>query len=260
MKEVKIYENAQFGQVRTAIGASGETLFCLTDVCNALGILARNIRMKLSEDVVVSLPRDSGRYKYMNYVTESGLYETILFGKTSKAKEFKRWLTSEVIPKTRKTGGYIPVKQGTTQEEFLADAMAVVKKSMAETEARMEKMQERIGKWEQLLLEQASKVKYYDKVLSSESTLTVNMIADCLGITAQKLNKLLCKWGIQYWQSGVYHLYAEYRDKDYACHKPSCHSEGGKVYTNQNMYWTERGKRFIIELFNKKTQTQQIWM
>lgn len=103
------------------------------------------------------------------------------------------------------------------------------------------------------LKQAAPKVEYCDKVLSSQGYLTVNMIAACLGISDIKLNKLLCQWGIQYKESGVYYLYSKYRDKGYTVHKPRAYTDSlGNIKTRQHMYWTEVGKKFILELYSFK--------
>lgn len=103
------------------------------------------------------------------------------------------------------------------------------------------------------LKQAAPKVEYCDKVLSSQGYLTVNMIAACLGISDIKLNKLLCQWGIQYKESGVYYLYSKHRDKGYTVHKPHAYTDSlGNIKTRQHMYWTEVGKKFILELYSFK--------
>lgn len=106
---------------------------------------------------------------------------------------------------------------------------------------------------EEQLRQAAPKVEYCNKVLSSKGYLTVNMIASCIGISDIKLNKLLCQWGIQYKESGVYYLYPKYRDKGYTVHRPHAYTDSlGNIKTRQHMYWTEAGKRFILELYNSK--------
>lgn len=99
------------------------------------------------------------------------------------------------------------------------------------------------------------KVEYHDTVISSKGCLTINMIAASLNITDIRLNKLLCEWGVQYKQSGTYFLFAKYRDKGYTVHKPHPYTDStGEVKTRQHMYWTEAGKKFIIEQYNNKTK------
>lgn len=99
--------------------------------------------------------------------------------------------------------------------------------------------------------EQAPKVQYYDTTLNSKGLLTVNMVASVLGISAVKLNKLLCEWGIQYPQSGTYFLYEKQRNKGYATHKSHPYTDSnGEIKTRQHLYWTERGKEAIIKYYN----------
>jgi phage antirepressor YoqD-like protein len=102
------------------------------------------------------------------------------------------------------------------------------------------------------LKESAPKVEYYDECLESKGYLTVNMVAAELGISSIKLNKLLCNWGIQYNQSGCYFLYSAYRDKGYTVHRPHPHiNSNGITVTTQHMYWTEAGKKLIVERYRK---------
>lgn len=126
-------------------------------------------------------------------------------------------------------------------------------KMLLESEEEKEKMQLTIDSQSKELIESAPKVEYFNKCLESKGFLTTNMIAAELGISSIKLNKLLCGWGIQYKQSDCYFLYADYRDKGYTVHRPYPHlNSQGITVTTQHMYWTESGKRFIIEMYNKK--------
>ena len=119
----------------------------------------------------------------------------------------------------------------------------------------VQQKQETIELQQKELTQAAPKVEYCDKVLSSKGYLTVNMISACLGISDIKLNKLLCQWGIQYKESGVYYLYSKYRDKGYTVHKPHAYTDSlGNIKTRQHMYWTEMGKKFILNLYHKKME------
>lgn len=108
MNEIKIFENPAFGQIRT-LGTVDEPLFCASDVCNALGY--SNGRDAISRhvdegDVVkCDTPTISG-IQTMSFVNESGLYALIFGSKQERAKEFKLWVTHEVLPSIRKTGSY----------------------------------------------------------------------------------------------------------------------------------------------------------
>ena len=127
-------------------------------------------------------------------------------------------------------------------------------KMLLESEEEKEKLQLTIAAQTKELKESATKVEYYDKVLESKGYLTVNMIAAELGISHVKLNKLLCDWGVQYKQTDTYFLTSRYRDKGYTVHRPWPYTDSnGQIKTRQHMYWTEAGKKFVIELYYKKT-------
>lgn len=98
----------------------------------------------------------------------------------------------------------------------------------------------------------APKGKCYDEIMSSEGLVTTNMIAAFLGVSAIKLNKLLCEWGVQYRQSSVYFLTAKYRSKGFTRHIPYPYMDNGVQKSREHMYWTESGRKFVIELFNTK--------
>jgi len=126
-------------------------------------------------------------------------------------------------------------------------------KMLLESEEEKERMQLTIESQTKSLVESAPKVEYFDKCLDSKGYLTVNMIAAELGISAVKLNKLLSEWGIQYWQSECFFLYSEYRNMGYTVHRPYPYTNSqGIILTTQHMYWTESGKKFIVELYHKK--------
>ena len=108
MNEIKIFENPAFGQIRT-LGTEDEPLFCASDVCNALGY--SNGRDAISRhvdegDVVKCDTPTIGGIQTMSFVNESGLYALIFGSKQERAKEFKLWVTHEVLPSIRKTGSY----------------------------------------------------------------------------------------------------------------------------------------------------------
>ena len=108
--ELKVFENSTFGQVRT-VEIDGEPWFVGKDVAEALGY--SNTRKALADHVDgedktdgVTIRDSIGREQKPVIINESGLYCLILSSKLPGAKEFKRWVTSEVIPSIRKTGGY----------------------------------------------------------------------------------------------------------------------------------------------------------
>ena len=109
MSELEIFNNEEFGQVRS-VEVEGEPYFVAKDIAIALGYSDTSDAIKRhveEEDKLTRCFTDSGQNRNMIIINESGLYSLILSSKLPSAKEFKRWITSDVLPKIRKTGGYV---------------------------------------------------------------------------------------------------------------------------------------------------------
>lgn len=108
MQEIKIFNNPSFGNVRVA-GTEVNPLFCLADVCKALGLSAKGVNQRLGDEVISNYPiADSlGRTQQALFVNEDGLYDVILDSRKPEAKQFRKWITSEVLPTIRKHGAYM---------------------------------------------------------------------------------------------------------------------------------------------------------
>ena len=109
MNEIQIFQNVEFGAIRTMSNEQGEVMFCAKDVCDALS--HSNSRKAIAnlvdkDDVTRSYIIDSlGRKQQAIFINESGLYSLILSSKLESAKRFKHWVTSEVLPAIRKQSG-----------------------------------------------------------------------------------------------------------------------------------------------------------
>lgn len=143
MNELKIFENPTFGQVRI-VEREGEPWFVGKDVAQALGYSDTADALKKhvdEEDKELLKPGEMPTLKMSNFgayiINESGLYSLVLSSKRPTAKAFKRWITSEVIPSIRKTGGYIAGQAELSPEELMAKALMVAQKTLAEREARI---------------------------------------------------------------------------------------------------------------------------
>lgn len=140
MNELKVFENPEFGRVRT-VSVDNEPWFFAKDVCDALSIATNHVRESLDEDEVSNLrsteigPEFGGKAPLI--VSEAGLYSLILKSRKPEAKAFKRWITHEVIPAIRKTGGY-HVPQ--SPEEQMAQGLLAAQKLLAEKDKRIEEM------------------------------------------------------------------------------------------------------------------------
>lgn len=143
MKEsIKIFENAQFGQIRTSISAIGEPLFCLADVTKALDLNggARNVKSRLNQKGVVSVNTPTnGGIQQLNFITEPNLYKCIFQSRKKEAEQFQDWVCGEVLPSIRKNGGYMVAKLDDTPEQIMARALVLAKDTIDRQQAALQK-------------------------------------------------------------------------------------------------------------------------
>ena len=177
MEDLKIWENPEFGELRT-IDMNGEPWMVGKDVATALGY--KNPRDAIARHVdaedkgVVKHDTPSGEQE-MVIINESGLYSLVLCSKLPTAKKFKRWVTSEVLPSIRKTGRYIAGQDQLTPEELMAKALQVANKTLAEREARISALtvQNAI---------MAPKAEYFDELVDRNTLTSFRDTAKELGI------------------------------------------------------------------------------
>lgn len=133
--QIVIFNNPQFGEIRTA-GTSDNPLFCLADVCRVLDLQPSRVKDRLGDGVISSnpIPDSLGRMQNTNFVNEDGLYDVILDSRKPEAKVFRKWVTSDVLPTIRKTGGYITTTSEMSDTEILAKAVLVAQTTIANRE------------------------------------------------------------------------------------------------------------------------------
>lgn len=259
MNEIQIFNSPQFGEIRTAKDDNNEPLFCAADVCKALGYANGRDALNRHTDIGDVVKRDThtqGGIQLMAFVNESGLYSLIFGSKLESAKQFKRWVTSEVLPSIRKSGGYIKANVNETPEELMARALAVAKQTLERVERERQQLANdneskriQIGLQDEEIKKAAPKVEYYDKVMQSNCTLTTTQVANGLGMPCHRLNKLLRDAGIQYKQSGQWLLRSPYTDFGLHAVRTQTYTHAdGSIGTSQYTVWNEKGKRFISAL------------
>lgn len=247
MNDVQIFQNQEFGAIRTISNEQGEAMFCAKDVAEALGYNnpLKAVRSYVAhEDKGVNKIVTPGGIQPTIFINESGLYALILSSKLDSAKRFKHWVTSEVLPSIRKQGGYMVARPDESDEVILARALQIMQATLQRRDEQIAMLQPRAD--------------YADHVLDSVSCFTVTQIAKELNMTANELNKRLCQLGIQYKQSGQYLPYAEYARKGYTRNRTySKEMYNGTLITSTNLVWTERGREFIHRLFDKNLANKQ---
>ena len=198
-------------------------MFVGKDVATALGY--SNVRDALSkhvdsEDKGVAKCDTLGGAQKITLINESGLYSLILSSKLPQAKAFKRWVTNEVLPQIRKTGGYIPTKDAQGRQlsnEEIIDRADVI-----------------VGRTLRMLNEDA------------EDTLTATQVAKTFNMRVYDFNAVLRDMGIQYRRGGHWNISDDLADRDYVRLRTHVsYSLKGEKKVKVYMTWTLSGLRYL---------------
>ena len=241
-------------------GTFDNPLFLASDVAAWIQHSDVSTMVKLvdeDEKVFLTNPNNSCGGQGTWFLTENGLYEILMRSRKKIAKQFKKGVKA-ILHEIRTKGGYIATQQNDTPEMIMARALKVADETIKrneqrvrELEAQTEQQATTIGLQQKELTVAAPKVKYYDDTLASTDCLTTTQVADDLGISARALNQQLANAGIQYYQSKSWHLKGKYREWNLASTRTYNYIKGdGSTGTNINLVWNQRGKRFILALYN----------
>ena len=242
MNEImKVFNNTMFGNVRIIL-QNNEPWFVAKDITKILGYQNSSKAIgdhvdaddKLNNETLSSLGQRGGWL-----INESGLYSLILSSKLPTAKQFKRWVTSEVLPELRKTGSYSLTIPKTLPEALRAYADEV--ESHNATKAIVAQQEQQIAEFKPLK-------DYVDKILSSKSCLAITQIAADYGLSAQELNKILHEAGLQRKVGDQWILYKQHMAKGFTKSETFtfCRSDG-RLDSKITTKWTQKGR---LEIHN----------
>lgn len=233
--EIKTFEHPEFGSIRTT-EQNGEPWFVAADVCKALEIgnpTDAMRRLDADERTLVSIEGTSNGLP-VNAVNEPGLYTLILGSRKPEAKQFKRWVTHDVLPSIRRTGGYIAARVDDTPEEIMARALLIANDTIQRQKKQIEA--------------DRPKVSYCDEILRCENAILATTIAKDYGMSAVAFNKKLNELGIQYKRGGTWFLYDKYADKGYTRSETYKYADGdGRNCASVSTKWTQKGRLFLYE-------------
>ena len=180
---VCVFENPEFGMVRMATDEKGEPWFCAKDLCDALGYKRADLAVKQHVNphdaakrcvwVEVGKKKDgtpAKRLTQMIFVNESGFYALVLGSKLPSAVMFKDWVTSVVLPQIRKTGGYIPVHEGESEEEMIRNAEQILRATLKEKDDLLEKQKKLLEEQKARLDGQKALIAVLDERLAKQKT------------------------------------------------------------------------------------------
>lgn len=245
MNEMQVFNNPEFGEVRT-IEENGAVLFCGSDVAKALGYTnpSKALNDHCRGDLTKRYPIVDvlGRTQEAIFIPESDLYRLVFSSKLPTAEKFTDWVTKEVLPSIRKTGGYALPKDYPAALRALADAEEAKLRLLAENQQQA-----------QVIADFEPIRQYVDTILESKGTMATSQIAADYGLTAQKLNKILHDGGIQRNVNGQWLLYAKHMGRGYTKSKTiQIIRSDGRPDTIMQTQWTQKGRLMIHEILTAR--------
>lgn len=261
MNEVKIINKSNLlGKEIDVWGSVEHPLFRASDVAVWIQHSDVSTMVKIvdeDEKVFVTNPNNVCGGQGAWFLTEDGLYEILMRSRKPIAKQFKKGV-KKILHEIRTKGGYIATNENDSDEDIMARAYVIAQRTLARREERIRQLEtqteqqaETINLQKKELTVAAPKAEYYDNTLASTTCITTTQVADDLHITARTLNAKLKDLGIIYSQSGQWHLKMPYKGWNLAGTRTyNYQSSNGETLTSTTLVWNQRGKRFIIALYN----------
>ena len=261
MNEVKIINKSNLlGKEIDVWGSVEHPLFRASDVAVWIQHSDVSTMVKIvdeDEKVFVTNPNNVCGGQGAWFLTEDGLYEILMRSRKPIAKQFKKGV-KKILHEIRTKGGYIATNENDSDEDIMARAYVIAQRTLARREERIRQLEtqteqqaETINLQKKELTVAAPKAEYYDNTLASTTCITTTQVADDLHITARSLNTKLKELGIIYSQSGQWHLKMPYKGWNLAGTRTyNYQSSNGEISTSTTLVWNQRGKRFIIALYN----------
>lgn len=260
MDNLIVFNNKDFGDVRV-LKIDDEPWFVGKDVATILGYsnINKAVQMHVDDEdkkvvdfkgfsqngTTLSGLWGANDFSDKTLVNESGLYSLIFSSKLPKAKEFKRWVTAEVLPSIRKNGAYIAGQEELSDIDLLAKAILAANNIINQ---RDKKIAEQAKQIEAL----TPKASYYDIVLQCKELLTITQIAKDFGMTGHALNEYLNIQHVQYKRGSQWVLYHEHDGEGYAQSSTYVYYDNGdRPHSSSLLKWTQKGRLMIYELLKK---------
>lgn len=245
-----------YGTAETPMFLAREIAECIDYDKSSLNKLVASVD---DDEKVRNIVPTPGGNQQVWMLTEGGLYEVLMQSRKPIAKQFKKGV-KQILHEVRTTGGYIATKQDDTPEEIMARALTIAQATLAKREERLkqleaqtEQQQATIELQDKEIKEAAPKVNYYNSHLQSVNTLTSTQIAKQIGMDAEKLHKKLKEANVIYRQSGQWLLHSPYSTWGLHSTRTQTYTRSdGSIGTNVYTVWTERGRRFIIALYENE--------
>lgn len=258
MDKVKIiHKEIILGKEIDVWGTFEEPYFRASDVASWLGFKNISTSLKCLDPEELTKFNLGSRQGEVWFLTEDGLYDFLMQSRKPAAKEFKKGVKA-VLKEIRKTGAYVAIKEDDTEEDIIARGLIAAKAALERKEARVRELEAQaeqqtvvITHQQKQMQKDAPKVEYYDQTLAAVNCITPTQIGNDLGISAKILNQKLSEIGIIYKQSGQWMFKGKYKKWNLGSSRTFNRIlPDGRVIANTNLVWNQRGKRFILALYN----------
>lgn len=226
---VSVFSNEKFGNIRITMSEDSEPLFCLVDLCQVLGLTPSKVAQRLEDGVLSKYPLETaGGIQQTNFVNEDGMYDVILDSRKSEAKQFRKWITSDVLPSIRKHGAYMTnetLEKALSSPDFLIELAIKLKNQQKLNEKLATQM--RTYKSENSRLVRLHQ-EQYPKVLFSNAVETSKR--SCL---IAELAKILQQNGISIGQN---RLFGWMREHGYLCTNGEKHNQPSQKAMERGLF------------------------
>lgn len=255
-KQIQIFNNPEFGDVRIIQGEDGEPRFCLLDICRVLDLKSFKVNQRLNDNILskYAVSDSIGRQHVVSFIDEDGLYDVILDSRKPEAKKFRKWVTSEVLPSIRKHGAYMTeatIERALKEPDFLIELATNLKKEQQARELAEAKNVAKDGiiqEQQQVIKQMKVRQSFVDYIMSTPSCVCITQIAKEYGLSAKKRNQFLHEKKIQYSVNGQWIPYADYQTEGLM---KSVHVILENNMSREHSQWTQKGRLFLYEFLKQ---------
>ena len=250
--KIEVFTKAEFGELRT-VNVGDKIMFVASDVAKALGYSrpADAITAHCKGSVKHRLPTNGGMQE-LKIIPEGAVYRLIAHSKLPAAEKFESWVFDEVLPSIRKHGAYMTedtIKKAMTEPDFIIKLATELKKEQEQNK----QLTETCSQQQQVIGELKPKADYVDKILKSNSLVTITQIAKDYGMSGQGMNKVLHDLHIIYSCNKQWLLYSQHQAKGYTFSETvDIPREDGTTKVVMNTKWTQKGRLFLYETLKKR--------
>ena len=250
--KIEVFTKAEFGELRT-VNVGDKIMFVASDVAKALGYSrpADAITAHCKGSVKHRLPTNGGMQE-LKIIPEGDVYRLITHSKLPAAEKFESWVFDEVLPSIRKHGAYMTedtIKKAMAEPDFIIKLATELKKEREQNK----QLTETCSQQQHVIGELKPKADYVDRILKSNSLVTITQIAKDYGMSGQGMNKVLHDLHIIYSCNKQWLLYSQHQAKGYTFSETvDIPREDGTTKVVMNTKWTQKGRLFLYETLKKR--------